>query len=217
MTDCKVLSDFYIVYNKGDKYIKNYHEGMKIMKICILSGNPKKDGLCQSVIDAVKAGIVEGGAEADEIRLCDFDMKRCQVCGQGWGPCRSENYCTYGSDGFDEVKERIKSSDAIVLASPVYWGETSEILKSFMDRLRRCEFNGTEVLRNKQVLIIASPGGTGNGMLTCFEQMDRFCRHTGAVIFDYIGVNRWNSDYKRSAAKAAAYAMATGRKNGDTV
>lgn len=192
-------------------------ERMRMMKICILSGNPKKDGLCQSVIDAAKLGAIEGGAEVDEIRLCDYKLARCQVCGDGWGPCRSENYCTYGSDGFDEVKIRIQSSDAIILASPVYWGETSEAFKSFIDRLRRCEFDQTGVLRNKQVLIIATPGGTGNGLLSCFEQMDRFCRHTGAVIFDYIGVNRWNSDYKRSATKAAAYAMASGRKNGDTV
>ena len=187
------------------------------MKICILSGNPKKDGLCQSVIEQAKLGAAEGGAEVDEIMLCDYKMIRCQVCGNGWGTCRSENYCTYDSDGFDEVKARIQASDAIIIATPVYWGEVSEALKSFIDRLRRCEFDQTEVLRNKQVLIIAVPGGSGNGLLSCFEQMDRFCRHTGAVIFDYIGVNRWNCDYKRSAAKAAAHAMAAGRKNGDTV
>lgn len=187
------------------------------MKICILSGNPKKEGLCQSVINAAKQGAVESGAEVDEIRLCDYAIERCKVCGSGWGPCRSENYCTYGSDGFNEVRNRIQSSDAIVLASPVYWGETSEAFKSFIDRLRRCEFGQNGVLRNKQVLIIATPGGTGNGLLSCFEQMDRFCRHTGAIIFDYIGVNRWNRDYKCATAKAAAYALATGRKNGDTV
>lgn len=187
------------------------------MKIAILSGNPKKDGLCQSVIDAVRLGATQGSAEVDEIRLCDLDMTRCKVCGDGWGTCLAENCCTYGSDGFDEVQARIKSSDAIVLASPVYWGETSEAFKGFIDRLRRCEFNQTELLRNKQVLLIASAGGTGNGLLSCLEQMDRFCRHTGAIIFDYIGVNRWNSDYKRSAAKAAANAMASGRKNGDTL
>ncbi|MBP2629314.1 MAG: NADPH-dependent reductase [Firmicutes bacterium] len=187
------------------------------MKICILSGNPKNDGLCQAVIDATKLGATEGGAEVDEIRLCDFKLIRCQVCGDGWGPCRDENYCTYGNDGFDEIKYRIQSSDAIILVSPVYWGETSEALKSFIDRLRRCEFNGKEILRDKQVLLIASAGGTGNGLLSCFEQMDRFCRHTGAIIFDYIGVNRWNSDYKHLAAKTAAYAMASGRKNGETV
>lgn len=147
----------------------------------------------------------------------DYNIGRCHVCGDGWGACRSENYCTYGSDGFDEVKERIKESDVVVFATPVYWGETFELFKGFIDRLRRCEFNGTDVLRDKQVLLIATPGGTGNGMLSCFEQMDRFCRHTGAVIFDYIGVNRWNSDYKKASAKAAAYAIAIGRKNGDTV
>ena len=187
------------------------------MKICILSGNPKEDGLCQSVIDAAKLGATDGGAEVDEIRLCDFKLTCCQVCDEGWGPCRDENYCTYGKDGFDEIKDRIQSSDAIIFVSPVYWGETSEALKSFIDRLRRCEFNGKEILRNKQILLIASAGGTGNGLLSCFEQLDRFCRHTGAVIFDYIGVNRWNRDYKQLAAKTAASAMASGRKNGETV
>jgi hypothetical protein len=47
--------------------------------------------------------------------------------------------------------------------------------------------------------------------------MDRFCRHTGAVIFDYIGINRWNNDYKKATIYAAAKAMAEGRKNGETV
>lgn len=187
------------------------------MKICILSGNPKEDGLCQSVIEAAKLGAQEGGAEVDEIRICDLNLISCRVCGEGWGTCRAGNYCAFGSDGFDAIKARIQSSDAIILASPVYWGELSESLKCFIDRLRRCEFGQTGILSNKQVLLIAVPGGSGNGLLSCFEQMDRFCRHTGAVIFDYIGVNRWNSDYKRSAAKAAAYAIASGRKNGDTI
>ena len=187
------------------------------MKICILSGNPKKDGLCQSIIDAAKTGVLEGGAEVEEIRLCDYQMARCQVCGDGWGTCRNESYCMYGSDGFDEVKERLQSSDAVIFASPVYWWETSEAFKAFIDRLRRCELSQKNVLRDKQILCIVSAGGTGNGILSCLEQMERFCKHTGAVIFDYIGVNRWNNDYKREAAKAAAKAMAKGRKNGDTL
>ncbi|MBC7959331.1 MAG: flavodoxin family protein [Vallitaleaceae bacterium] len=187
------------------------------MKIVVLSGNPKEDGLCQSVIEEAILGAKEAGADVDEIRLCDLDLLQCQVCGDGWGECRKDNFCTYGSDGFDEAKARIKESDALILVSPVYWGETSEAFKSFIDRLRRCEFDQTETLRNKQTLIIATPGGTGNGLLTCLEQMDRFCRHTGAIIFDYIGVNRWNNDYKKAAVKAAVFAMASGRKNGDNL
>jgi len=187
------------------------------MKICILSGNPKTDGLCQSVIEEAKLGAVEGGAEVDEIRLCDSKLIRCQVCDGGWGTCRNENYCRYGNDGFNGFKDRIQASDAIIMVTPVYWGEMSETLKSFIDRLRRCEFNNSGVLRDKQVLIVASPGGSGNGLLSCLEQMDRFCRHTGAIIFDYIGINRWNNDYKKSAVRSAARAIASGRKNGETI
>ncbi|HHY83491.1 MAG TPA: flavodoxin family protein [Clostridiales bacterium] len=187
------------------------------MKIAILSGNPKKDGLCQSAVNAAIQGAVEAGAKIDEIRLCDYHMGACRVCGDGWGTCLSENYCTYGDDGFNEARERLKNSDAIIMVTPVYWGEVSEALKSFIDRLRRLEFNQSDVLRNKQVLLIASPGGSGNGALTCLEQMDRFCRHTGAIIFDYIVVNRWNRDYKTTAVKAAASAIAKGRKNGDNI
>lgn len=187
------------------------------MKICVLSGNPKTDGLCQSAVDAARLGAVEGGAEVVEIRVCDLNMGRCQVCGSGWGPCRAEHKCTYGSDGFEEVRAHVESSDAVIMVSPVYWGETTEALKSFIDRLRRCDFGQKGVLSNKQVLLIAVPGGSGNGLLTCLEQMDRFCRHTGAIIFDYIGVNRWNSDYKRATIRSAAHSLASGRKNGDTV
>jgi multimeric flavodoxin WrbA len=183
------------------------------MKVLILSGNPKTEGLCQSVIEQVKAGAAEGGAQVEEIRLSDMTIGRCHVCGNGWGTCRSTHICAFGDDGFDEVVERIREADAVVLATPVYWGETAESLKSFIDRFRRCQFGQEGVLSGKQVLLVASPGGSGNGL----EQLDRFCRHTGAIIFDYIGINRWNSDYKRIAARSAAKALAGGRKNGETV
>lgn len=187
------------------------------MKIGILSGNPKTQGLCQSAIDAAKQGALDGGAEVDEIRLCDYDIGRCHICGSGWGTCRNEGRCTFGSDGFDEVKQRLLACDAFIIATPVYWHETSEALKACIDRLRRCTFNQEDGLTNKQALLIASAGGTGNGLLTCLEQMERFCKHTGIRVYDMIGVNRWNSDYKRAAAKAAALSMASGREHGDTV
>jgi len=188
------------------------------MKICVLSGNPKNDGLCQTIIDEVINSAKKTGAEIDEVRLADSHFIRCQVCGEGWGTCRDENFCSFGEeDGFNEMKSRVDESDALVIATPVYWGETSEALKSFIDRLRRCEFGNKTGAEKKQVLLIASAGGSGNGILTCLEQMDRFCRHMGFPIFDYIGVNRWNADYKKTAAGLAAHNMAIGRKNGDTV
>jgi multimeric flavodoxin WrbA len=187
------------------------------MRLLILSGNPKTDGLCQSVIDAAAAGARDGGAVVEEVRLCDMEIERCHVCEDGWGVCRNENYCIFGSDGFDDVAAQVLAADAVVLATPVYWHESSEAIKSFLDRFRRCYFGTNGPFSGKQVLLIASAGGTGNGILPCLQQLERFCLHTGAQVFDMIGINRWNSDYKREAARAAGKAIAAGRKNDETV
>ena len=194
------------------------------MNYLIVSGNPKKDGLCYSVTEAVQKGAEAGGANVEILTV--ENLGRCRVCGGGWGTCREKNTCFYGDDGFSDAQKAVQTADALCFITPVYWGEMAESLKCFFDRLRRCE---NAMLRNssspseqaafagKQVLLVASPGGSGNGMITCLDQMDRFCRHTGAAIFDYIGINRWNSDYKKTAAYSAAKVMAEGRKNGDTI
>ena len=187
------------------------------MQIMILSGNPKRDGLCQAVIQSVRSGAEEGGASVTEIRLQDLPLIRCQVCDDGWGTCLSERRCQFGSDGLEQLTGQLAQADVLVLATPVYWGEMSETLKSCLDRLRRCQRGQEGLLAGKQALIVATPGGTGNGQLTCLEQLDRICRHTGLQIFDYIGANRWTADYHLDLARSAGRALAQGRKNGDTV
>jgi multimeric flavodoxin WrbA len=192
------------------------------MKFLVLSGNPKNDGLCHSITEEVLRGAHDGGAQAEILKL--ERLERCHVCGTGWGACREKNRCAYGGDGFDAAQDAVRASDLICMITPVYWAEMAEALKCFCDRFRRCESaiftdrsDPPPAMAGKQVLLIASPGGSGNGMLTCLDQMDRFCRHTGAIIYDYIGINRWNNDYKRAAAYAAAKTMAEGRRNGETV
>ena len=187
------------------------------MKYLIITGNPKQDGLCHSVASEIMRGASDGGTEVETLNVTG--MESCRNCGNGWGNCREQHRCSYGGNGFDKAQETVRNADMLCIITPVYWGEAAEGLKSFMDKLRRCEnmMKKDGALSGKQVLLIASPGGSGNGMLSCLEQMDRFCRHTGAVIFDYIGVNRWNSDYKKVAAYSAAKAMAEGRKAGITV
>jgi multimeric flavodoxin WrbA len=185
------------------------------MNFLIISGNPKRDGLCQSITDSVEAGARDGGAD---VKILKTDgIIRCKMCGDGWGICREQHRCAFGGDGFDAAQDEIRNADQLCVITPVYWWDISEGLKGLLDRIRRCEFGGSGALSGKQALLVASPGGTGNGMLEALTQMRYFCSHTGAVIFDFIGVNRWNSDYKRDAAYAAARAMAEGRRAGDTV
>ena len=185
------------------------------MKLLIINGNPKMDGLCATMLQKATEGACAG--KADVVMLSTSGINGCQVCEDGWGICKIEHRCIQKDDVFSKLHEEVRKADAFCFITPVYWGEVSETLKSFLDRVRRCEFGQTGAFSNKPILLIASPGGSGNGLLTCLEQMDRFCRHVGAQIFDYIGVNRWNSDYKGKAIYEAMYHMAQGRKAGETV
>jgi multimeric flavodoxin WrbA len=176
------------------------------MKVVILSGTPKNDGLCHSCVNAAAAGVQKAGADCEVIKLSDYKLVRCAMCGDGWGTCREGHVCAFGNDGFAEIQKKLMDADAVILDTPVYWGDMTEVMKSFFDRFRRCEaIKGDKgAIANKSVLLIASPGGSGNGLISCLEQMERLCRHLNANIYDFIGVNRWNKEYKLTAISEAA-------------
>jgi multimeric flavodoxin WrbA len=69
------------------------------MNYLIISGNPKRGGLCHSVREEARRGALDGGAEVEVLTLEKLD--RCHVCGNGWGTCREEHTCAFGDDGFN--------------------------------------------------------------------------------------------------------------------
>ena len=188
------------------------------MKFIIVSGNPKKDGLCNSLTEEIARGAAAGGATVEIIT--PDKIERCHVCGDGWGTCRTTRMCVFGGDGFDGLRATVEGADALCFVTPVYWGETSEIMKGFIDRFRRCVspfMDNSKGLADKQTLLVVSAGGSGNGLITALEQLERFCTHTAAPVFDRLMQNRWNADYIQAAAYVAAKAMAEGRKLGDNL
>ncbi len=84
------------------------------MKIVVLTGTPKSEGLSVSCVAAAVAGAEKAGASVIVIDLCKTSIGRCQVCGDGWGICRNEHVCAYGDDGFAEVSKQIAEADALV-------------------------------------------------------------------------------------------------------
>ncbi|MCL2604516.1 MAG: flavodoxin family protein [Defluviitaleaceae bacterium] len=194
-------------------------------KLLIINATPKKDGLSYSFVQAAKEAADENGLDSEILRLAGLGLQKCMMCYDGWGICFKEHRCAFGEkDGFGNVQKMISEADAFVYVTPVYWGEISEELKIFWDKLRRCEttkqWNGREESisfhKNKPSIIVAAAGGGGGGIPSTFVAMDRAVdqlgEHTGhmngtAGVFDYIAVNRWNQVYKREALKAAIAEM----------
>ncbi|MDR2599429.1 MAG: NAD(P)H-dependent oxidoreductase [Oscillospiraceae bacterium] len=194
------------------------------MKLLIISGTPKTDGITYSFVKTAEETAKTLGIEAETITLSSMNLNKCKMCDDGWGMCFYEHYCIFGEkDGFTKLQQKVKEADAYIYLTPVYWGEMSEELKLFMDKLRRCEatkqwdsrVEEVSFHKGKPSIFVAVAGGGGGGCGATFVHLERAIGPMGgdewpkehAGIFDCISVNRWNQRYKREALKAAITTM----------
>ncbi len=178
------------------------------MNVLVFSASPNSAGLTAACAQAAVIGVQKGGGEATEIRLNDLNIGSCAACDNGWGTCRDQHLCDV-LDDFQALHERTIKADAYVFVTPVYWGDLSESMKVFTDRLRRCEALRGEAsgFHQKPVIMVAAAGGSGNGMITCLASQERWIQHVKARKWDFIPVNRWNRQYKLDTIRLAAEAM----------
>ncbi len=182
------------------------------MDVMVLSSSPNTNGLTAAAAQAAVQAIRAAGHNAEEVRLNDLNICHCKACNNGWGSCREEGKCSTDDD-FPALHKRFLEADAYVLVTPVYFGEPSESMKAFMDRMRRCERAMGEKpggLKGKSFIAVACAGGSGNGTTNCLNCFDRWIDHVGGKKFDYIGVTRFIRGYKIQQVAQAAAAMVAG-------
>ncbi|MFB3881626.1 MAG: flavodoxin family protein [Armatimonadota bacterium] len=178
------------------------------MKILVMQASPNLDGLTATMAKEALAGAQAAGAEAELLNLRKLKLGACLACDDGWGKCRRESLCII-EDDLEMVRGKMAESDGVVLSTPVYFGEVAEIMKNFLDRLRRCERAGPADPRVEgvRVMNIAAAGGGGGGGPSCLVVMERYCAHMGLPIFDQMIVTRRSRDYMVAAAREAGEAF----------
>lgn len=175
----------------------------------ILTASPNADGLTAACGLAAKRGMERAGGEVALIDLCAKRIGSCRTCGNGWGQCRGEGQCVI-EDCLQELQQQLLACEGLTLVTPVYWGQPAERMKFFLDRYRRCEAfrEGGSGITGKRVNLVAAAGGSGNGTLSCLEEMERWCRHLGAVPFERNGITRFNREGMLAVIEQAAADMA---------
>ena len=176
------------------------------MKVIAIQTSPNVDGLTATIAQHAVDGAAAAGAETELIHLKKLSIEACRQCENGWGRCRREGLCII-EDDFQTLREVLHGADALVISTPVYFGDVSEVAKSFLDRLRRCELHQPGPLQGKFVLAIAAAGGSGGGTVSCQEALAGYCVHLRMRIFDLIPVTRLTREYKLQAARLAGEAL----------
>ena len=105
---------------------------MKLIAVC---GSARKQGNTAKMLAQVIEGAKSAGAETEFVNLFDLNYKDCISC----YACKLKNSKSFAhcvvNDDLRPLLERIEQSDAIVLGSPVYYGNLSGQMRSFTDRL----------------------------------------------------------------------------------
>lgn len=163
-------------------------------KVVVIWSSPNDNGLTASAKEKMIKGLVNGGADVEEIHLNNLNLEHCKACGNGWGTCNKNGTC-FIRDDFAGVYKSLSDADGIVWISAVYWSDMTECFKAFFDRLRRCDATKNHFMTDKRCILVACAGGTGRGTLECLQQLERGLTHMGMRVYDRISVVRYNRDY----------------------
>lgn len=149
------------------------------MKILGIKGSPRKQANSTALLEQLLSGAAAKGAETHVITPWELDIAPCLAC----DGCFRGGRCLV-EDDFQQVYDQILGSDALVLATPVYFGAVSAQVKALIDR---CEsFWALRYERDEPV----PPGPSGSprqGVLIATTGQDREIMFVGPhITFDFL-------------------------------
>lgn len=100
------------------------------MKIVSLLGSPRSKGNSATLTNHLLKTAEELGAEIESFELNRLTYRGCQAC---YACKKGSDECVLNDD-LREALEAVQAADAVVLASPVYYGDVTAQLKGFIDR-----------------------------------------------------------------------------------
>jgi multimeric flavodoxin WrbA len=105
------------------------------MKIMAVNGSPRKTWNTATLLKKALKGAASQGAATELVHLYDLNFTGCVSCfackirgGKSYGKCAVK-------DDLKPIFKKIEAADALILGSPIYFGNVSGEMRSFMERL----------------------------------------------------------------------------------
>ena len=152
-----------------------------VKKILVLLGSPRKKGNSTTLAKQIVKGAESTGAEVETIYLNGLRIKPCQGC---YGCKKKDSKGCIVKDDMQSLYPKITASDALVIATPVYWFNMTAQTKIFLDRCFGL-FDGTYTvnpLLKKRIAIAMSYGDTDPFKSGCVNALRSF-----QDAFSYVG------------------------------
>ncbi len=150
------------------------------MKVLLLNGSPRANGNTALALEEMVKVFTEEGIETEVIQVGNKDIRGCLAC----GGCYETGKCVI-DDLVNEVGEKFKEADGLVVASPVYYASANGTITSLMDRL----FYSTNFDKTMKVGVSVAVARRG-GCSATFDQLNKYFTISGMPI---ASSQYWNS------------------------
>jgi len=157
------------------------------MKILGVSGSPRKDGNSDVAARTILETLRDLG-ETEFIRIADYDIGHCIGCGRCWESHR----CAIEHDDLQQLLDKWREADLLIVSAPVYWLSPPGVMKDFIDRTFSVANHPVPPFKDKKVALVTV--AAENGFELFNELLSRWLRHYGAEIIGDIEVYAWEKN-----------------------
>ena len=142
------------------------------LRVLMVNGSPRPDGNTFCCLKEIEAQLAKHSVASEIIQIGRRPVRMCINC----GGCRQSNSegCVFDDDACAEIIRKMASVDALIVGTPVYYGQPNGGVLSLMQRLF---FSAGHLVQNKPAaaLAVCRRGGataTLQTMNMMFEMMN---------------------------------------------
>jgi len=142
------------------------------MKVLMLNGSPKANGNTALALREIASVLKKEGVEVEIVQVGHLAVRGCVACLS----CRKTGKCVF-DDVVNELAEKLKEADGMVVGSPVYYAAANSTLTAVLDRL----FYSSSFDKRMKVgasVAVARRGGT----TATFDQLNKYFAICGMPI-----------------------------------
>ena len=142
------------------------------MKVLMINGSPNNNGATMKALKEMEKIFIKENIEVEIVGIEKKDIRGCIDCKY----CFKNNECVY-KDIVNEISEKFKVADWLVIGSPVYYASANGTLISLLDRLfRSSRFDKT--MKVGAAIAVARRGGIN----ATFDQLNKYFTICGMPI-----------------------------------
>ena len=159
------------------------------MKVLIINGSPHKSGSVFTALSEVAKTLSAEGIESEIIHVGMEAIRGCVACRR----CVELGRCAF-DDIVNEVAEKFKECDGLIVGSPVYYAAPNSTLTALLDRL----FYSSHFPKTMKVGAAVVSARRG-GCTATFDALNKYFAISGMPI---VTSQYWNMIHGNSAADA---------------